>query len=299
MTAAVHIVSVAMIVFGALLVYDGLLLAHRTGFGRANLSIMAAGAVDMALFWAVWDMADRASWRFGAFGIDWAGFVAGAFLMGFLVYIGATVVLVKHRPTDDYRYVLVLGAGLVEGLRPSRLLAGRCDVGKLWLQAPACDEVVARERRLVLCGGQGSDECVSEACAMRAYLLDRGVDDGRMILEDRSTTTEENLAFAQRIMGDRASGRGAENENPGSSGRSGLCRCLIVTNNFHALRTSLMAQKAHMDCAGVIGKPTRLYYLPAAAARDYLGVLRLYPAAVVAVMAVCAVASGLYSFGML
>lgn len=273
-----------MVVFGALLVYDGLLLAWRTGFGHANIAIMTAGILDIVLFAAIAALAPATSSAFGAFGVLWASFAGAAFILGFICYVIATALLLRRAPGSDYRYVIVLGAGLVNGLRPSRLLAGRLDLGNAWFDKPAADEEIARVRKIIVCGGQGSDEKVAEAKAMHDYLIGRGVSENAIICENASRTTMENLRFAKRIIDERSARFAAE--NAASSGR-----CVVVTSNFHALRADIMAKRSGLNSAGTVGKATRLYYLPGAAARDYTGVLRLYPAGVLVVLAFCAVAA--------
>ena len=52
----------------------------------------------------------------------------------------------------------------------------------------------------VLSGGQGDDETVSEAESMRAYLVSKGIDENRLILEDKSTSTKENIEFSMQIL---------------------------------------------------------------------------------------------------
>ena len=82
------------------------------------------------------------------------------------------------------------------------------------------------EASVVVTGGQGSDEPWSEASAAKAYLLDLGVDEDRILVEDRSTSTEENLEYTKQIL--------SEN-NLGSN-------IILVTQSFHMFRASSMAK---------------------------------------------------------
>ena len=86
----------------------------------------------------------------------------------------------------DYDYIVVHGAGL-SGTKPTPLLAARLDKAvELW-------EADHRRAVIIASGGQGADEEVSEAEAMRTYLVEeRGVPADAVIEEDRSTTTMEN-----------------------------------------------------------------------------------------------------------
>ena len=94
----------------------------------------------------------------------------------------------------DYDYIVVHGAGL-SGTKPTPLLAARLDKAvELW-------EADGRRAIIIASGGQGADEAVSEAEAMRTYLVEeRGVPADAIIEEDRSTTTMENLRNSKAIM---------------------------------------------------------------------------------------------------
>jgi vancomycin permeability regulator SanA len=87
---------------------------------------------------------------------------------------------------------------------------------------------------LIVSGGKGGDEQVSEAGAMAGYLAARGFPADRLQREDRSASTRENLACSRVIM-DRL--------RPGPS-------CVIVTSNFHVFRAAMIARRL-----GVRGLP--------------------------------------------
>jgi len=91
---------------------------------------------------------------------------------------------------------------------------------------------------------------------MADYLVSRGVDRERVLLEDRSTTTWENLTFSKEIMVE---------QRPDY-------RCLVVTNNFHVLRAALLARKAKLN-GQVVGSPTAWYYWPTATLREFVAIL--------------------------
>lgn len=151
----------------------------------------------------------------------------------------------------DYDYIVVHGAGL-SGTKPTPLLAARLDKGvELW-------ERGGRRAIIVASGGQGADEQVSEAQAMRDYLVDeRGVPADAVIMEDRSTTTMENLRNSKALM-DARSGAGAY-------------RAAVVTSDYHVFRTAEYAHKIGLVADGV-GSKTAHYYWPTAFIREYVAV---------------------------
>lgn len=161
-----------------------------------------------------------------------------------------------------YDYIVVHGAGL-SGAKPTPLLAGRLDKGvQLW-------EAGKRRAVIIVSGGQGPDEEVSEAEAMRAYLTDeRGVPADAIIMEDRSTTTMENLLNSKAIM-DARSGAGSY-------------RAAVVTSDYHVFRTAEYAHKIGLTADGV-GSPTARYFWPTAFIREFAAVSKehAWPFAVV------------------
>jgi uncharacterized SAM-binding protein YcdF (DUF218 family) len=165
----------------------------------------------------------------------------------FLVY---SVFYGRVRQRRQVDFVVVLGAGLIDG-KVTRLLGGRLDRGR---------QVWERQRgeapMMITSGGQGSDEPVSEARAMADYLIDAGVPAEAILLEDKSTTTLENLTFSRRIMLDRKPDY----------------RCTIVTSNYHVLRAALFARRAKVN-GQVLGAPTARYFWPNAFLREFVAIL--------------------------
>lgn len=158
----------------------------------------------------------------------------------------------RVRQRRDVDFVVVLGAGLIRG-EVSRLLAGRLDRGRqVWERVRGRGGVPL----MITSGGQGADEPVPEARAMADYLLETGVPRGAILMEDKSTTTLENLAFSRQIMLERKPDY----------------RCTIVTSNYHVLRAALYARRARVN-GQVLGAPTARYFWPNAFLREFVAVL--------------------------
>jgi uncharacterized SAM-binding protein YcdF (DUF218 family) len=171
----------------------------------------------------------------------------------FVCFVGYAYLYGRMRVRRDAGFVVVLGSGLIGGTRVPPLLASRLERGR-----EVYDALAGRGGRppvLIVSGGQGPDEGVPESHAMADYLVERGFPADRIVREDRSETTEENMVFSKRLM---------DEMDPGA-------RCVIVTNNFHAFRAALMARRAGVE-GQVVGSPTAAYFWPTATIREFAAV---------------------------
>ncbi len=105
------------------------------------------------------------------------------------------VTVAKNRELEsdkDYDVIVVLGAGLKDGQYISQTLAYRLD--------KAIELYELKNVPIVVSGGQGPDELVSEASAMKDYLVSQGIDESEIYMEDKSTSTEENFEFSKIVL---------------------------------------------------------------------------------------------------
>lgn len=172
-------------------------------------------------------------------------FVFSTFLIFMLIYSKMPVKL-------DCKYIIIHGAGLLDGHRVSKLLGSRID------KAIEVYEKCGRKAKIIASGGKGSDENLSEAEAIKGYLSEKGIPDEDIILEDKSTNTLENLRFS-KVLIDRIEGNNSY-------------KCIFVTSNYHVMRTAIYARKAGLtgEC---VGARTRLYYWISAFMREYAAIL--------------------------
>ena len=126
--------------------------------------------------------------------------------------------------------VVVLGAGLVNG-RPGLMLASRLDAAIEYVQDRS-------DVPIIVTGGLGQGETVTEAEAMSLYLIARGVDESQIWKEEASTNTRENLAFAKEIIEER----GLDPES---------ITVAVVSNEFHLYRARLIAERAGLNPIGI------------------------------------------------
>lgn len=150
-------------------------------------------------------------------------------------------------------YIIILGSGLI-GDKVPPLLAQRLEKGKMRY------EKFNHTPKIVVSGGQGTDETLTEADAMAQYLRQAGISEEDIIVERQSTTTLENLRFSKIILDEK---------------REKNYRCLVVTNSFHSLRAGIYMRKLGLKGRS-IGSRTALYFLPSAWIRETLGLIMLY-----------------------
>lgn len=197
----------------------------------------------------------------------------GVVLAGLLIGWGRITWSTKRDPPVVAAALVVLGAGLA-GTRVTRILAERL-LAALALHASlraeeeggtppgAAQPGAAPPVPVVVSGGQGSDEVTSEAAAMATFLVDHGLDPAAILLEDRATSTRENLVHSADLV--------AERSPDGVAGR-----LVVVTNGFHVHRTAALGRALGLDVV-VVGCRTPPYYLPRALVRELVAVLALHP----------------------
>ncbi|MCD8054432.1 MAG: YdcF family protein [Lachnospiraceae bacterium] len=148
--------------------------------------------------------------------------VSGVLLLGVLVFAVMEMLIASQMfatGEENLDYLIVLGAQ-VRGDTVSVALEARLESAKAYLEENP-------DTQAVLSGGQGSGENLTEAKAMYEWLTERGIDGSRLILEEASTSTWENLTFSRELIGSTDVSVG------------------IVTNNFHVYRGTMLAR-----CAG-------------------------------------------------
>jgi uncharacterized SAM-binding protein YcdF (DUF218 family) len=255
------LVAVAPLLVAVFLVVNGVTMLRRESVRPANLLSLLVGVGILAVIGfrlatpltSSGELALSATivmLLFGYVSFQCVSFVLYAFLYG------------RLRVLRNADFVVVLGSGLLYGGRVPPLLASRLDRGQAVFRALAArgDPV------LIVSGGKGSDEQVSEADAMAGYLAARGFPADRIEREDQSASTEENLANSKAIM-DRL--------RPGAT-------CVIVTSNYHVFRTAMIARRIGVR-GQVTGARTAGYYWPSATLREFAAVFLSYKAVNLAV----------------
>jgi len=189
--------------------------------------------------------------------VDWVKWIALCYFVHVTEYIVATILCNLSRPRKDQDYIIVHGAALAHG-EVSPLLAKRVDKAIDFYRK---QEKAAPPPKLILSGGKGSDESRSEAEAMAAYAMQKGIPQSDILLEDRSVNTLENMRFSKQIMETDSNGK--------------PYRAIYATSAYHLLRTGIYARRAGLRISG-IGAKTAFYYIPSALLREYIAYIVLY-----------------------
>ena len=180
------------------------------------------------------------------------GLVLYNFLINLLLYQ-----IYPRRYKQDY--LIVLGAGLINGDRVSKLLAARINRA---IQYSNRQYQKGRKRPItIMSGGQGPDEKIPEAVAMAKFARKRGIKTNHLLIEDKSKNTYQNMLFSKRLA----------TKDFGSSN----FRSTFFSNNYHIFRAALLAKEVGLKANGV-GAFTRLYYLPNAIIREFAGVFVMH-----------------------
>lgn len=150
--------------------------------------------------------------------------------------------------SDQAKYLVVLGAQMKpEG--PSKVLQYRLDAALAYLtDHPECQVVVS--------GGQGADEHISEAQGMYDYLVAHGLEADRILLEDQSVNTVQNLAFSAKYF---------DKEKD---------EVLIVSNNFHVFRAVGIARRQGYQKVSGLAAHGYWFLLPNNMLREFVGVCK-------------------------
>ncbi len=166
----------------------------------------------------------------------------------------ADVIAACHEPEPDKDFLIILGCGIRQDGTPTPLLRGRIDRALAFAQKQK--QQTGKDLIFVTSGGQGPREVTSESASMKQYLLAQGVPEERIIEEDRSTDTAQNMRFSkEKIQAVNPKGKVA-----------------FVTTNYHVFRGGLCARRVKMRAVGM-GSKTKWYFWPNASVREFVGLL--------------------------
>ncbi|MBE5849393.1 MAG: YdcF family protein [Lachnospiraceae bacterium] len=168
--------------------------------------------------------------------------------------IVADAIVARHEPDKDKDFLIVLGCALKKDGTPTPLLQGRLDRAIDFYSKQK--ERTGKELMFITSGGQGADEVIPESSAMKRYLIEHGIPEERIIEENQSTSTYENMLYSKdKIWEIDPEGKVA-----------------FSTTNYHVFRSGLFARRVKMRAVGM-GADTKWYFWPNAAVREFIGLL--------------------------
>lgn len=174
------------------------------------------------------------------------------FFIGMFIFVAVSGYIQNAK--GDEKAIIVLGAGL-KGENVSDVLRRRLAAAK-----DAFDE--NPNAVIVVTGGQGPQEVIPEALAMQRWLLANGVPEDKIILEDKSTSTEENLLFARALL-----------EDAGISANEPVA---VVSNAFHCYRAGQYAKKLGFSNARTIPASMNMGSLLPSYMREVFAILYMW-----------------------
>lgn len=251
----VVILSLILVTAWIFLLWNAFVVWKRESHTLSNMLTLILAIILIAIWIINFSLADRSQ-----FLPNWLNiFLSELPLIGVYLSVCALNFLVsdllyqfvpRHYKDD---YLIVLGAGLINGDQVSKLLGNRID--RAITYANKQEKKGRPIPKIIFSGGKGPDEKISEAQAMSDYAIVQGFDVNLIIKEDQSRNTYQNMTFSKRII---------DQALPNA-------RVKFFSNNYHIFRSGLYAKKAELSANGV-GAKTRFYFLPNALIREFIAV---------------------------
>jgi uncharacterized SAM-binding protein YcdF (DUF218 family) len=162
----------------------------------------------------------------------------------------------KYKPLYDKDYIVILGCAFRKDGTLTPLLKGRVDKAfDFWKRQK---EKTGKTAILMPSGGQGKDECMPEAEAMRNYLVNEcKVPDEFVVMEDKSANTYQNMSFSKKLI----------------ETKKKEAKVVFSTTNYHVFRSGVWARLAGLKAEGM-GSNTKWWFWPNAFIREWIGLLR-------------------------
>ncbi len=174
------------------------------------------------------------------------------FLCGFIAFSSVNETPAKELP--DKTVFVTLGAKVSADKSPGIVLRRRLDRTAELMQK--CPEALC-----IVSGGQGSNEPVSEAQCMRDYLISKGIDADRIILEDKATDTIENLRYSTALIKEK-----------------GLTdyQMAVITSKFHTPRAQFLCSRMGIDATFYGAPDSTPFMLYITLVREYMSYCKLF-----------------------
>ena len=236
-------VKIGSVVAGSLLLGNTLLMSVIANFNIGIIPVALLGAV-LLIYGLLYEK------------LPFRKLISGILAFGLAVILSFGSFLAIYGRNDNATYtektVIVLGCG-IRGERVSVGLAKRLNKAyEYHLQNP--------EAMIIVSGGQGPQEDIPEALAMKRYLVDKGVPEDKIIMEDKSTSTITNFKYSHEIM--------KEKDLPDDE-------VVFVTNAYHVYRGAYYAKEEGLTVTH-LGTDIIWYTIPMNYMREMLAVMKMW-----------------------
>ena len=160
----------------------------------------------------------------------------------------------KHIPSFDKDAIIILGCKIKKDGTLTNLLKSRVDRAMDF--AKMQKEKINKDIIFVPSGGKGNDEIISEAQAMKNYLLEKGINEDNILIEDQSKNTYENIKFSNNLIKEKIPN----------------AKIAFSTTNYHVFRAGNIANDQGLNYEG-IGAKTKMYFWINAFIREFIATL--------------------------
>lgn len=240
------ILKIFYLITGAAVTLNGIVLSFTTNFNLGNLlTLLLGGALLFCGIFLNTVVKSLPKWIKTVFVAALVFVVVFAsFLLGF-----GTTDTVTH--SEDA--IIVLGAA-VQGETPSRVLKDRLNTAiEYYSENP--------NALIIVSGGKGPQETVTEASAMKTYLIKNGVSKDVIIEEDKATSTYENFVFSKQILDQRF---------------DKTYSVAFITDEYHIYRAGGIAQNAGLKTSAHAHSSTRWYSVLPGTLRECVAVIKFW-----------------------
>lgn len=169
--------------------------------------------------------------------------------MAVFILIEGAIIMYPKKNIDNSDYIVILGAGL-RGDSITATLRDRLNATIDYVNKSNFDG------KIVVSGGQGPGEFITEAEAMKKYLISNGIKND-IIMEDKATNTFENFKFSKEKI-KNLTGNSIDNY-----------KVKVITTDFHVLRSSILAKRNNYDNVTFYSSNTKWYLVPTLYAREF------------------------------
>ena len=236
-------------ILSALFLIDGIVLTVRS-----NISVGLFIVYGLSVCCAVFAKFHKEIWVFTSTGLLlWLRWLV---IVGIVVYIGCMCLILSYSHTNvNYNedIIIVLGSGVKNG-KPNVTLKKRLDASIEYHNKNS-------DVYIVVAGGLARQKDTTEALVMKNYLVENGIPEEIIIMEDKSQSTQENYRFSKEIL---------EEKNIKHDS------IVFITNDFHIYRAKTYAKHCGFENSHALSTKTDLFIFVPALIREVLGVIDMW-----------------------